>query len=81
MAVPPYFKDSPVSAFDVAYLDCSPFGLLSVVAMDSEGCFVTGWLRLAIVGAMLFLATPLQRWPDGPLVALRSRGLHSPAFA
>jgi hypothetical protein len=34
---PPHFKDSPISAFDVADLYCSPFGLLSVVAVDSEG--------------------------------------------
>jgi hypothetical protein len=30
---PPSFKDSPLSAFDVADLYCSPFGLLSVMAM------------------------------------------------
>ncbi|MFT5684561.1 MAG: hypothetical protein ACI8RZ_005502, partial [Myxococcota bacterium] len=80
LAVPPDFKASPLSAFDVADLDCSPFGLLSVGAVDSEGSSLPGWLRFAIVGAMLFLATPLQRWPDGPLMALRSRGAALPAF-
>ncbi|MFT5685613.1 MAG: hypothetical protein ACI8RZ_006567 [Myxococcota bacterium] len=81
LEVPPHFKASPISALDVAYLSCSPFGLLSVVAMDSEGCPLPGWLRFAIVRAMLFLATPRQRWPDGPLMALRSRGAALPAFA
>jgi hypothetical protein len=89
---PPHFKDSPISAFDLADLSCSPFGLLSqgrsqpgalsargalsLVALDSEGSSLTHELRFAIVGAILFLATPPQRWPDGPLMALRSRGLH-----
>ncbi|MFT5681055.1 MAG: hypothetical protein ACI8RZ_001961, partial [Myxococcota bacterium] len=52
-------------------------GALRLVAFDSEGSSLTGWLRFAIVGAILFLATPLQRRPDGPLMDLRSRGLHS----
>ncbi|MFT5685070.1 MAG: hypothetical protein ACI8RZ_006016 [Myxococcota bacterium] len=60
----PHFKASPISAFDIADLYCSPFGLLSVVALDSEGCSLTHELRFAIVGAILFLATPLQRWPS-----------------
>ncbi|MFT5684404.1 MAG: hypothetical protein ACI8RZ_005345, partial [Myxococcota bacterium] len=63
MESPPHFKDSPISAFDVADLSCSPFGLLSLVALDSEGSSLTHGLRTAIVRAMLFLATPHQRRP------------------
>ncbi|MFT5680466.1 MAG: hypothetical protein ACI8RZ_001372 [Myxococcota bacterium] len=52
-------------------------GALSLVAFDSEGSSLTHALRFAILRAILFLATPPQRWPVGPLMALRSRGLHS----
>ncbi|MFT5684200.1 MAG: hypothetical protein ACI8RZ_005141, partial [Myxococcota bacterium] len=52
-------------------------GALSLVALDSEGSSLTHALRSAILGAILFLATPHQRWPNGPLLELRSRGLHS----
>ncbi|MFT5686443.1 MAG: hypothetical protein ACI8RZ_007399, partial [Myxococcota bacterium] len=31
---------------------------------DDGGCSLTGWLRFAIVGAILFLATPHQRRPS-----------------
>jgi hypothetical protein len=37
-------------------------------------------LRYAIVRGILFLATPHQRWPYGPLMALRSRGAAFPTF-
>ncbi|MFT5686829.1 MAG: hypothetical protein ACI8RZ_007786 [Myxococcota bacterium] len=50
-------------------------GALSLVAFDSEGASLTGRFRFAIVDAILFLATPLQRWPFSPLMSLRSKGV------
>ncbi|MFT5686617.1 MAG: hypothetical protein ACI8RZ_007573 [Myxococcota bacterium] len=79
LAVPPNFKASPISAFDSVDLSCSPFGLLSLVALDSEGPSLTHALRTAILRAILFLATSHHCAPITSLWAAhgaRSRGLH-----
>jgi hypothetical protein len=61
LAVPPYFKDSPISAVDSADLSCSPFGLLSQGRSQPRGSRfrrvpLTHALRTAILRAILFLA-------------------------
>ncbi|MFT5683154.1 MAG: hypothetical protein ACI8RZ_004083 [Myxococcota bacterium] len=73
----PHSDGSPVAVFDVAYTHCGAFGSAASRRWDDGGCSLTHALRFAIVDAMLFLATPLQRWPLARLCRCAQGGLHS----
>ncbi|MFT5686180.1 MAG: hypothetical protein ACI8RZ_007136 [Myxococcota bacterium] len=67
---PPHSDNARVGVIDVACPVLLASGCAATGRWDDGGCSLTGWLRFAIVGAILFLATSPHCAPYGLLMTL-----------